>query len=278
MVAAQKSGPLRRGVQQVCTGWHGRIIWPAFVTLAGVNAIGETILVDLRNVAARRSDHAANPSLAAAVTQVKQYQHARLYKSYADLLIHPRFAGPARFFLDDLYGPGDFSDRDAQFVRVVPALVRLFPSAIVATVADLAALHALSEALDDQMASAFLSLRPAGSRLDAAGYLLAWQRTGEPDGRRKQIALMRRVGDALDKHTRKPLLRRSLALMRGPAKAAGLAALQAFLERGFDTFAAMSGADDFLNTIVTRETALARELFAADTACAKACSITTTRP
>ena len=231
-----------------------------------MNAIAETILVDLRSVAARRSAHAADPALAGAVAEVKQYQHARLNKSYADLLIHPRFAGPARLFLDDLYGPGDFSDRDAQFVRVVPALVRLFPGAIVATVADLAALHALSEALDNQMASAFLSLRSAGSRLDAASYMLAWQLTGEPDSRFRQIALMRRVGDALDKHTRKPLLRRSLALMRGPAKAVGLAALQAFLERGFDTFAAISGADEFLNTIEAREIALAHELFAADTA------------
>ena len=32
-----------------------------------------------------------------------------------------RYAGAARFFLDELYGPGDFSQRDAQFARVVPA-------------------------------------------------------------------------------------------------------------------------------------------------------------
>ncbi len=243
---------------------------PLFATLAGVNPSSDAILADLRDVAARRSAQAADPALAAAVAEVKRYQHARFHKSYADLLTHPRFAGPARFFLDDLYGPGDFSDRDAQFARVVPALVRLFPGAIVATVADLAALHALSEALDDQMARTLVGVRLAGSGLDAVSYLSAWQQTGEPAGRLQQIELMRRVGAALDKHTRKPFLRRSLALMRGPAKAAGLAALHAFLERGFDTFAAMAGADEFLNTIAARETTLAHELFAADTASAKA--------
>ena len=46
--------------------------------------------------------------------------------------------------LDELYGPQDFSDRDAQFARVVPALVRLFPQELVETVAVLARLHALS--------------------------------------------------------------------------------------------------------------------------------------
>jgi hypothetical protein len=50
--------------------------------------------------------------------------------------------------------------------------------------------------------------------------------------------------------------------MRGPAAAAGLGALQGFLERGFDTFRDMSGAEVFLSTIASRERALAARLFA----------------
>jgi hypothetical protein len=56
------------------------------------------------------------------------------------------------------------------------------------------------------------------------------------------------VGTALDRYTRNPLLRHSLRLMRGPAQAAGLGVLQAFLERGFDTFGEMRGATEFLQT------------------------------
>jgi hypothetical protein len=37
--------------------------------------------------------------------------------------------------------------------------------------------------------------------------------------------------------------------MRGPARSAGLAALQSFLESGFDTFRGMRGAGEFLSTI-----------------------------
>jgi ABC-type protease/lipase transport system fused ATPase/permease subunit len=51
--------------------------------------------------------------------------------------------------------------------------------------------------------------------------------------------------------------------MRGPAKAAGLAELQRFLESGFDTFKAMGGAREFLSNIGTRERGLARALFEA---------------
>jgi hypothetical protein len=50
--------------------------------------------------------------------------------------------------------------------------------------------------------------------------------------------------------------------MRGPATAAGLAALQGFLERGFDTFRDMRGADHFLATIASRERSLAAHLYA----------------
>lgn len=72
--------------------------------------------------------------------------------TYAGLLLTTRYAAAVRFFLDELYGPSSFTQRDAQFARVVPALVRLCPREIVETVATLAELHALSESLDTTMA------------------------------------------------------------------------------------------------------------------------------
>ena len=57
------------------------------------------------------------------------------------------------------------------------------------------------------------------------------------------------------------MLRTSLKAMRGPARAAGLGALQTFLESGFEAFGAMRGAHEFLATIRERETELARRLF-----------------
>jgi hypothetical protein len=57
------------------------------------------------------------------------------------------------------------------------------------------------------------------------------------------------------------MLRHSLRAMRIPARAAGLAALQTFLESGFDTFRGLRGADEFLAQIVKREHSLAASLF-----------------
>jgi hypothetical protein len=218
---------------------------------------GEQILRGLNTVAAERALRAADPALAAGVTAVKAFQHRRFAATYADILASPRYGRAARFFLDDLYGPMDFSQRDGQFARIVPGLVRLFPADIVDTVASLADLHALSETLDTAMARALAGVAPENQ-----SYAEAWRSVGLPAERERQIALMLGVGSALDRYTRNPLLRHSLRLMRGPAAAAGLGVLQTFLETGFDTFREMRGAAYFLDTVAQRERKLAAQLFA----------------
>ncbi|MCI1190361.1 hypothetical protein MOJ79_00715 [Calidifontimicrobium sp. SYSU G02091] len=221
-------------------------------------AAADAILADLRRVDHERRARAADAGLAAAVVRVKAYQQKRFETTYADLLADPRYAAAARFFLQELYGPHDFTQRDAQFARIVPGLVRLFPREVVDTVTHLAALHALSEELDTLMG------RALGARaLDRAVYVELWQHVGRAHDRKRQIELMHRVGLDLDAYTRNPLLRHSLRMMRAPARLAGLDALQRFLESGFDTFRAMRGAQSFLATIVRRETSLAERLFAA---------------
>jgi hypothetical protein len=57
------------------------------------------------------------------------------------------------------------------------------------------------------------------------------------------------------------VLRGTLHMMRGPARAAGLGDLQRFLETGFDTFGAMRGAEAFLGAVQSREQALVDALF-----------------
>lgn len=218
----------------------------------------DAILHDLQRVTEERRRRVADASLSERVRRLKAYQQARFSHTYADLLQHPRYEAASRFFLVELYGPSDFSRRDEQFARVVPAMVRLFPEDIVATVATLAALHALSERMDTEMATHL----GQSDELDAPIYIAAWQGTGHPVARERQIALTVQVGERLDRLTRNPLLRHSLRMMRGPARAAGLTELQHFIETGFDTFRAMRGAKEFLALIGDRERRLAETLFA----------------
>lgn len=222
----------------------------------------ESILAGLASVEQERARRAADPPLARRVQALKHYQQQRLRRTYGDLLDSPRYRQAALFFLDELYGPEDFVQRDLQFARVVPAIVRLFPGDVVATVVALSQLHALSERLDTQMAQALGGPAAAELVLDGDLYGQAWRAVGQAAERERQVDLLLQVGKALDRHTRSRLLRGSLHMMRGPARAAGLEALQRFLEAGFDAFGAMRGATEFLQTIAQRERALATALFA----------------
>jgi hypothetical protein len=109
--------------------------------------------------------------------------------------------------------------------------------------------------------------------VDAMHYASAWQATGDRQGRADQIDFTVAVGRSLDRFTRNPMLRHSLRLMRGPARAAGLGSLQGFLEQGFDAFRSMRGAEPFLQLVAMREGALCERLFSVDVV-----TIATVRP
>ena len=130
----------------------------------------DAILAHLKEVDAERHARAALPELNAKVVALKEYQQRRFAQTYADLLLSARYGAAARYFLDELYGPTDFTRRDDQFARVAPKLARVFPHDLAETIAALAELHALSEALDSAMGAALRSQRIAG-----VDYVRAWR-------------------------------------------------------------------------------------------------------
>jgi hypothetical protein len=219
--------------------------------------VGRRILDHLAAVQAERVSRSTRPGLSQRVLSLKAYQQVRLARTHADLLADPRCAPAARFFLDELYGPRDFTSRDAQFTRVVPALVRLFPGAVAALVERVSALHALSEQLDTAMAEAL-----PDAPVDPGAYGQAWRSVGRPEAREQQIAWVVDIGMSLDAHAKRPMLRQTLRWMRGPAQAAGLSDLQAFLEAGLDAFARLPSVTEFLETVSRRERELASALYA----------------
>jgi hypothetical protein len=214
-------------------------------------------VTDLRHSAAVDRD------LAAAVSAVKHYQSRRFQHTYRDLLAGGPYQAAARFFLDELYGDVDYSKRDAQFARIAGALQRVLPKQAIATAVSLARLHALTEDMDHQMGRAWASL--ASQSCQAQRYAVAWRMIGGQGKRALQLEQVLGIGMDLAKLTRTPGLRLVLKMMRGPAQAAGLPDLQHFLEKGFDTFAAIGktkdGADGFLKLIQARETELIAVLF-----------------
>lgn len=190
------------------------------------------------------------------LAELKAWQSRRLKASYADVASEPRYRAATRFFLEDLYGPKDFSGRDQEMLRIVPMMAKMLPASAVETAALAIELEALSEDLDQRLARAL----PAGT-LDEATYGAAYRATATRAERERQVALIGEVGRRLDALVRTPFVLRTLKLMRKPARLSGLHDLQEFLEGGFEAFRAMKGADAFLALVHERETAILNRLF-----------------
>lgn len=230
-----------------------------------------TIQDALQRVARLRQQQAADPALVSAAAKVKRFQARRFQATYADLLHTPRYASAARFFLEELYGDRDYASRDQQFARIASTIVRLFPQAVVVTAAAMAEVHALTETLDDQMARAWRAEALAAPRQagEPARYVRCWRQSGDRAARQQQLEVVLHLGHELDCLTRTRGLRTLLRMMRRPADAAGLDSLQQFLETGFDAFARMGGAEEFLALVRLRESEWTRALFDDDAvACA----------
>jgi len=232
-----------------------------------VSADRDAILANLALVKAERSRRSDDTVLGRKVVALKAFQQRRFSRSYPDLLASERYGPAARYFLEELYGPKDFTRRDAQFEKMVSGLGTFFPPEVVRTVARVAELHALSEVLDTAMCEQLPS-----AEIAAADYVRAWQAVARPADRRRQVTLSIGVAQTLDGLTRKPMLRRALHLMRTPARAVGVYELHRFVEAGFDAFVEMRGASEFIATVQSREDAFAAAIFAADAADSRAWS------
>jgi hypothetical protein len=129
----------------------------------------------------------------------------------------------------------------------------MVPAKVIATVADAVELDALSHQLDQSLVA---RLPRVDARFTVAEYCHAYRKPEEYRLRAHQLALIQHVGVALDRYVRTPMVRAALAMMRRPARLAGLSALHDFLGRGFAAFRRMGDAREFLTTIAARETRL----------------------
>lgn len=209
---------------------------------------------------ALRAEANADPRMSADRLRLRAWQADRLAATYRDLLDSERYRAAARFFLTDLYGPKDFSERDHEVERILPTMSATLPASGIRTIALAIEVDALSEELDAAMVAELRRAR-AMAKITGKAYAEAYRRCGRRDHRELQLRLIGEIGDALAALVRKPLVHAALRIMRAPAKLAGLAELHAFLEHGYDAFRKMGDPAEFLGTIATREEIILRQLF-----------------
>jgi hypothetical protein len=218
-----------------------------------MTSVAQRLETHLRALRALRGEGKRVPGRLA---ELKGWQAQRLARTYADYATQPRYRAATAFFIDDLYGPKDFSSRDQAMLRILPVMSRLLPRSAVETAAISIELEALSEDLDHRLAAAL-----AKGPITDESYARAYRESATRAERERQVELIDAAGHRLDEVVGKPMLGRTLALMRHPARMAGLSELQEFLERGFGAFRDMKGAEDFLAAVRSRETRILNRLF-----------------
>jgi hypothetical protein len=199
-------------------------------------------------LAARAAKH---PERALRLRQLQSWQAQRLARTYDDLRRTPDCAGAVEFFLTDLYGPHDQTSRDRDLTRAWRKLKRALPSSAVALLERSIELQVLTAELDQAMLEAL-----GAAAVTGPSYSAAYRAVDRAADRRRQIELVVRIGADLDRLVRRSWVMLALRAAHVPAHAAGLGALQDFLERGFAAFRKMKSARPLLAAIRERETRL----------------------
>lgn len=194
--------------------------------------------------------------------ELRRWQAERLARSFEGFMGDPGRRPAAEFFLSDLYGDHDFSQRDADIARVVPKMQRLLPQGLLETLADAIELGVLSHAFDLRMAEWLQENAGKRRKLDDALYAEAYRAVGHPRVRSHQIDLIVRAGYGLGTALKTRGVATLLAVLRGPARAAGFGELQSFLERGFGAYAKLDDVGAFVQDIEAHEREVSRRLLA----------------
>jgi hypothetical protein len=191
---------------------------------------------------------------------LRRWQSERLRASFTEILANPKMRPAGEFFLADLYADKDFSARDRDAAKILPMMSRILPQTLLQAAVDTIELAVLSQAFDLAMAEVIKLNKNA--EVDLHHYVQAYREVGCPRLRRHQIDLIIRVGRNLDAAVQKHGVYKLLKSSRLPARLAGLQELQGFLERGFESFGQLQGADAFLAMVADSEYQISERLFA----------------
>ncbi|GGW95046.1 FFLEELY motif protein [Alteromonas halophila] len=223
--------------------------------------MSDAIIKHLHQVNAYR-DLVERMGLSGAIAQLQEWQCQRLLASHHDLASQPHYQQAMAFFVDELYGPKDFSQRDADLARVIPKLAKVLPDKALRALDDALALNALSYDLDMKVCQSLAAAQPGENQpvINRETYACAYREVGERDKREQQIALIEHLGGELADVINIRGIGMLIKFARRPAKLAGLLTLHEFLERGYNAFHAIGDVHSFIDPVMRRERVLMEAL------------------
>ena len=198
---------------------------------------------------------AEKAELMATIRSVQAWQCKRLLASHQHMYQQKRFRPAVEFFIDELYGPNDFSQRDQDIARVVPKMSTFLPQKALQSLASALYLNTLSFELDFGLAKQLVNIE-----INRDTYAKAYVSCNNLANRQQQIDYIRTLGNDLADVVKMRGISSLLFISRKPAKMAGVLALHEFLEKGFKSFKNLGNVDDFITPVVNKEHEIMQQL------------------
>lgn len=183
-----------------------------------------------------------------------------LLQYFEDMQARPDQAAAVAFIISDLAGV-EISQRDQEFAKVVPMMVRLLPKNVLASAA--AAMRLNASVLENNLAicQSIDAAHLLSGKVREREYAEACRCVTSYEECMELVGLTVELGHELQHAIEIPMIGVTLKAMRGPARLAGIGALQSFLETGFKTFAALENVDQFLSEIEQRMERIFRRIY-----------------
>jgi hypothetical protein len=203
------------------------------------------------------------------VKGVQRWQTLRMQATHEAHINNPRTAPALAFFAEQIYGPQDFSQRDADIKRVVPKMHKYMPNQALLSLESALRLHALSYELDYALALTLKSIALAADNpcaktsivINSQTYAAAYSKENNADLRREQISLLIELGENLSQAIAIKGVAMMLSLSKHPARMKGLQALHLFLHDGYKAFKKIPSSQRFMDDIASKEAHLVAVLF-----------------
>ena len=204
----------------------------------------------------------ASAKLEPRLALLRTWQSNRLAATYADLLTNKHYRPAGLFFLSDIYGPRDFTQRDHDAQRLHEILSRLLPAPMLKQLADVIELNQLTTALDNQMVDVLFAELGVTDAIAPAIYAEGYRRCANQAERTLQIDLIVQVLSEAAQGAHWPGVGVALKLAGGTARKAGWIELYDFIERGYNAFRQIKDVKAFVTTIEQRERRILDQIFA----------------
>ncbi len=195
---------------------------------------------------------------------LRAWQSQRLSRTYADLLQSPQYGQASLFFLEDIYGPKDFSQRDHDVERIYSYLSHILPDSSIQLLKDAIDLNRLSHDLDRQLLEVLNDRLGVKGEIKPEDYAEAYRICNNYDLRKLQIQGISQVLLQVSLGARLKVVGLALKIAQKPAIKAGWGELHDFLDRGYSAFRLMKEPKFFVQTIEQRETKILNKIYASD--------------